>query len=143
MSASSSPAIWNPSAAAGWSLVFTPAFGAYIHMLNWRALGDTRRAAAARRWLLASLAVLALQIVTRAFNARFGAEPLLLHPASLLLFALWYFGAARQQARLVSARFGPGYPRRSWDSVLLAAVAAGTVYAGLGALWSLVFVALT
>lgn len=139
----SPPAIWNPSAAVGWSLVFTPAFGAYIHMHNWRALGDTRQAAAARRWLLASLCVLAIQIVTRAINARLGAEPLLVHPASVLLFALWYVGAARQQALLVRARFGPAYPRRCWDSVLLGAVAAGTAYAGAGALLSLAFVNLT
>ena len=33
--------IWNPNAAANWSLLFTPAFGAYIHYLNWQKMGKT------------------------------------------------------------------------------------------------------
>lgn len=77
-------ALWNPSAATGWSLVFTPAFGAFIHMLNWHALGQPEQAASARRWLYASLAVLMLQICTRALNVRLGTE-LLLHPALALV----------------------------------------------------------
>jgi hypothetical protein len=28
------PALWNPNAAAGWSLLFTPAFGAFLHARN-------------------------------------------------------------------------------------------------------------
>jgi predicted amidophosphoribosyltransferase len=28
-------AIWNPNAASNWSLVFTPAFGSYLHARNW------------------------------------------------------------------------------------------------------------
>ena len=40
-------AIWNPSAAAIWSLVFTPAFGVFIHMLNWQAPGQLQQAARA------------------------------------------------------------------------------------------------
>lgn len=135
--------LWNPSAAATWSLVFTPAFGAFIHMLNWQALGQPAQAAAARRWFYASLALLMLQIWTRALNARLGTEPLLLHPASVLFLLVWYFGAARPQARLVRARYGAGYRRRRWDSVLMGAVMAGTAYAIAGALLSLLLVAAT
>lgn len=136
-------AIWNPSAATGWSLVFTPAFGAFIHMLNWQAMGQPERAASARKWLYASLLLLLLQITTRALNDRFGTEPLLLHPAGLLFFVIWYFGAARQQSLLVRERYGARYRRKSWDSVLLGAVVAGAMYALVGALCSLIFVALT
>jgi hypothetical protein len=135
--------LWNPSAAATWSLVFTPAFGAFIHMLNWQALGQPAQAAAARRWFYASLALLMLQIWTRALNARFGTEPLLLHPASVLFLLVWYFGAARPQARLVRARYGAGYRRRRWDSVLMGAVMAGAAYAIAAALLSLLLVAAT
>jgi hypothetical protein len=135
--------LWNPSAAATWSLVFTPAFGAFIHMLNWQALGQPAQAATARRWFYASLAVLALQIWTRALNARFGTEPLLLHPASVLFLLVWYFGAARPQAKLVRARYGAGYRRRRWDSVLMGAVIAGTAYAVAATLLSLLLAATT
>lgn len=136
-------AIWNPAAAARWSLVFTPAFGAFIHMRNWQALGQPAQAAAARKWFYASLALLMLQIWTRALNARFGTEPLLLHPAGVLFLLVWYFGAARPQARLVRARYGASYRRKRWDSVLMGAVMAGTAYAIAGALLALLLAATT
>jgi hypothetical protein len=135
--------IWNPSAAARWSLLFTPAFGAFIHMRNWQALGQARQAAAARKWFYASLVLLLVQVFSRALNARLGTEPLLVHPLAVLFLAVWYFGAARQQAVLVKARYGARYPRRSWDNALLGAVIAGAAYAGVSALLSLLFVALT
>jgi hypothetical protein len=136
-------AIWNPSAAARWSLVFTPVFGAFIHMHNWHLLGQPQEAARARRWFHASLAVLLLQLFTSALNARLGSEPMLLHPVGLLFLVVWYFGAARQQARLVKARYGASYRRRSWDSVLICAVVAGAAYASTSALLSLLLDATT
>lgn len=136
-------ALWNPSAAARWSLLFTPAFGAFIHMLNWQALGQPERAASARKWFYASLCLLMLQVFTRALNARLGTEPLLMHPAGLLFLLVWYFGAARQQALLVKARYGARYRRKAWDSVLLGAVAAGAGYAIASALLSLLLEAFT
>lgn len=136
-------ALWNPSAAARWSLLFTPAFGAFIHMHNWQALGQPQRAASARKWFHASLCLLILQILTSALNARLGSEPLLLHPLGLLFLLVWYFAAARQQTLLVRARYGARYRRKRWDSVLLGAVIAGAGYAVARTLLSLLLVALT
>jgi hypothetical protein len=136
-------AIWNPAAAARWSLLFTPAFGAFIHMRNWQALGQPRQAASARKWFHASLCLLILQILTSALNARLGSEPLLLHPLGLLFLLVWYVAAARQQTLLVRARYGARYRRKRWDSVLLGAVVAGAGYAFARTLLSLLFVALT
>ena len=51
-------AIWNPNAAVNWSLVFTPAFGAYLQMLNWRALGESDKAKSAENWFHAGVGVL-------------------------------------------------------------------------------------
>lgn len=48
------PALWNPRVAACWSFFFTAAFGAYLHMKNWEALGRPEEAAKARKWLLIS-----------------------------------------------------------------------------------------
>jgi hypothetical protein len=136
-------ALWNPSAAARWSLLFTPAFGTFIHMRNWQALGQPERAASARKWFHASLCLLMLQVFTRALNARLGSEPLLIHPAGLLFLLVWYFGAARQQALLVKARYGASYRRRAWDGVVLGALMAGAAYALASALLSLLLEAFT
>ena len=40
-------AIWNPNAASNWSIIFTPAFGSYLHALNWRTLGEEEHARSA------------------------------------------------------------------------------------------------
>ena len=50
------PALWNPNAAANWCLLFTAAFGAYLHMRNWQALGQPDRARASRNWMIAVIA---------------------------------------------------------------------------------------
>ena len=67
------PALWNPNAAANWCLIFTPAFGAFLNMLNWDALGEGERAASSKRWFAASLvmfgAYLVLSVLTVASRA--------------------------------------------------------------------------
>lgn len=53
------PPLWNPNAAANWSLLFSPAFGAFLHMKNWQALGQPNKATSAKVWFVLSLVVLA------------------------------------------------------------------------------------
>lgn len=121
-------ALWNPAVAAGWSLVFTPAFGAWLVMRNWEMLGDARQAAAARRWFRLGLGLLGLRLLASAISTRLNAEPTPVHWITLLFLVAWWFGAALPQARAVKARFGRHYARRGWDRVLVVAVLAGTAY---------------
>src|SRR5262249_50236839 len=44
------PKLWNPGAAAIWSLLFGPAFGAWLHAVNWGVLGKPWRATANAIW---------------------------------------------------------------------------------------------
>jgi len=62
-------AIWNPNAASNWSLIFTPAFGAYLHALNWRTLGEPDRAQSAMVWFYFSLGMLFVYILMSLFMA--------------------------------------------------------------------------
>ena len=34
----SQPELWNPNAAACWSIIFNPIFGAWVHARNWKSL---------------------------------------------------------------------------------------------------------
>ena len=101
------PPMWNPNAAANWSLLLSPAFGAYLHMLNWRALGESGKAAAARVWFAIGLVLPVVYAVTG------------LGIVALLYLLLWYFVSARGQAKYVKSRFGDSYPRRSWGKPLM------------------------
>jgi hypothetical protein len=115
------PAIWNPNSAANWSLVFTPAFGAYLHMKNWEALGEPAKASSAKVWVLVTLLILVGTTVAAAFLP----NPRLLdgvpRNAGFVLLLSWYFSSGRGQAEYVKSRYGKDYPRRSWGKPLLLA----------------------
>jgi len=125
------PPIWNPNAAANWSLIFSPAFGAFLQMRNWRALGEDAKAASAKGWFIASLAVLAVYIVlglaVRDPRAADGASRTL----ALVYLIVWYFSAGRSQAKYVKEKFGAAYPRRGWAKPLLIGVLAFVGYVAL------------
>lgn len=44
------PALWNPNAAANWSLLFSPMFSALLYANNWIALGELQQAGSVRWW---------------------------------------------------------------------------------------------
>lgn len=114
-----SPPLWNPNAAANWSLVFSPVFGALVHMKNWQALGESGKASAARVWALLSLSVL----------VGFGLASVLLpniremggfsRIAGFVLLISWYLSSGRAQAAYIKDRFGSEYPRRGWAKPLM------------------------
>jgi hypothetical protein len=118
------PTLWNPGAAANWSVLFSPAFGAFLHMKNWQALGEPGKAAAAKKWTVLTLIVLAAgPVASTVLPGNKSVDPIL----RLLTFALligWYFSSGRSQMKYVKSRFGKLYPRRGWGKPLLIAVLA-------------------
>lgn len=134
------PSLWNPNASANWCLIFSPAFGAFLHARNWEALGDPSRARASRVWFWVCLAWL----MVLPFLAVFLPEsPLgvLMRLSGLGLLLGWYFSLGRPQAREVKARFGNDYVRRSWGAPLGLALAGLLTYivysAGIGVVGAL------
>jgi len=121
LDAGAAPALWNPNAAANWSLLFSPIFGTWLHMLNWRALGETKRAESAKTWLMVTtllLVGLTLGGALMPLSGLIGLRPFV----SFALLVAWYFGSARPQAKWVGERYGGRYPRRGWTQPLLGAV---------------------
>lgn len=122
------PALWNPNAAASWSILFTPIFGAYLQMKNWQALGEADRAAGSRRWVTgATVFLLALMAVGMVLPD----DPTVDRGARMVGFAFliaWYYLNGKAQNAYVLARFGKDYPRRGWLKPVFAALGA---FAGL------------
>jgi hypothetical protein len=114
------PALWNPGAAAGWSLLFSPAFGAYLHARNAAALGREEAAKANRRWFYVSLAYLVFVLGTVFVPA---IPEGLFKLASLALLLGWYFSLGKKQVLLVKEMGREGYVRKSWKKPLLSALA--------------------
>ena len=108
------PPLWNPNAAASWSLLLSPAFGAFLHMKNWQALGEPDKAATAKTWFIVILFLLVGVILLSAFMPEVKALDGLSRIVSIALLLSWYFSSARSQVAFVTGRFGTNYPRRGW-----------------------------
>jgi len=113
------PALWNPNAAANWSLLFSPAFGAFLHMKNWQALGHHDKAAKSRFWFILGMVWCACVLVGNIFEFAFPMFRMIERFGGGALLFSWYFFAARAQARYVKESFGSAYPRRGWGLPLL------------------------
>lgn len=119
------PALWRPSAVAAWSLLFTPVFGSWLLMHNWTVLGQAGAARSARRWLLASLAVLTVELLAVAITERVRGTTPLAQLIALAWLGLWLLAAAAPQWHLVRRRFGRRYARRGWNGALGMAAVCG------------------
>jgi len=118
------PDLWNPGVAANWSLLFSPAFGAFLHMKNWEALGEPGKAAAAKKWVVLTLIVLALLPVTTVLLANNKFMSAIARLIGIVLLFGWYFSNGRGQMAYVNSKFGKLYPRRGWGKPILIAVLA-------------------
>ncbi|MET0983443.1 MAG: hypothetical protein ABWY02_15165 [Telluria sp.] len=136
-------ALWRPSAVAAWSLVFTPVFGSYLLMRNWQALGQPQAAVAARRWLRASLGVLALELIAGAINRRLNGGFPFMQWLALAWLGLWLLAAALPQWQLVRRRFGRAYARQEWNGALATAVAFGVLSWSAGGMLTWLLLAFT
>ena len=118
LGAAAAPPLWNPNAAANWCLLFSPMFGAWLQMKNWTALGETRRAASAKAWLIVSASVLAGSVLLDLLLPG-STLSALTTPLAFLTLIAWYFASGRPHARWVAQHFGAEYPRRGWTQPLL------------------------
>ncbi len=115
-----SPALWNPNAAASWCLLLSPAFGAYLHAENWKALGEPEKAVKSRRWFHASIAMLAFMILLSIFMPEARAVDAFSRLFAFVFLLTWYFSSAREQVDYIKSRYGDTYLRRPWGRPLMA-----------------------
>ncbi|MCG2584282.1 hypothetical protein [Massilia sp. TS11] len=123
--------LWNPNAAACWSLFLTPAFGAYLHMRNWEAMNDPKAAMLARRWFQASLAVLAMNLLLGMVFEESRAIDAFLRLFGLAYLLTWYFSHGRVQVRHVQDVYGDDYVRQPWGRVFGYALLGVLAYFGV------------
>lgn len=105
------PALWDPESGGAWCLLLSVAFGSWVMMQNWSALGESERASTAKVWFIVSLIVLPLVMVIPDFRA-----------VGFLYLVIWYFAQNRPQIQYVKEHFGKDYPHRPWTKVALLAL---------------------
>jgi hypothetical protein len=122
------PLIWNPGAAVAWSLLFSPIFGALVHMNNWEAMGKPEQAERSKRWAIGCfLLFIAMLAITIAMPESRLIDSLTTLGGFGLLIA-WYAASARDQIQFVTDGHGKDYVRRGWGKPLLYGV---LVYVGV------------
>jgi len=111
----SKPRLWSPNAAANWSLLFSPAFGAILHAKNWIELGEIDRARSNKNWARGVLIFLATAVLIPSI-------PILdriIQVVGLVLILRWYFTQGRQQVTFVKEKYGQEYERKKWGQPIL------------------------
>lgn len=132
-------ALWNPNATANWSLLFTPAFGSYLQMLNWKSLGESEKAATSKMWFFSSLSMIIVYLCMGIFIKDEALSEGLTKGLGLFYLIAWYLASGISQSQYVKAKFGSNYARRPWGKALLMGIAA---FAGMLILAAIVGVAL-
>jgi hypothetical protein len=123
-SQSNETAIWNPNAAANWSLLFTPAFGSYLQMINWRTLGENGKAISSQNWFYISLGILVIYVLMGIFMDNPKEAESAVRGLGFLFLLVWYFSSGRAQGKYVKARFGKTYAKKPWGKPLFIGVGA-------------------
>ncbi len=108
------PALWNPNTASIWSIVLTPAFGAFIHARNWDVMGEARHATIQRGWAWFYIAVLCGTALLAFISSDVRETRIRFNVVDFLYLVAWYFFGARSQIEQVREAYGQSYPRRSW-----------------------------
>jgi hypothetical protein len=116
------PALWNPGAAASWSVLLSPAFGAFLHMKNWKALGEPDKAAAAKKWVVIYIVTAVGLTVASVFLPYNRAIPSIFRLSAFALLLGWYFASGKPQINFVKSRYGKVYPRKHWGQPILIAI---------------------
>lgn len=131
--------LWNPRAAACWSILFSPAFGAYLNMLNWESLGEAGKAAESRTWFRMFCVLLALNLIIGAFAVSHGLKNPVPNFLGLALTTVWYLRSGRAQEKYVEEAHRDNYSRKGWARPVVVAIAAALAYFVLAVVISALF----
>lgn len=108
------PKLWNPTSAILWSLLFSPAFGAYLQMKNWQALNNTSEANASKIWFYLSLTLTIFGSLVP--SSEFPISYNLLF--SSIYFGIWIYTSAQHQRVYVNYHYAQRYAHKPWTKVL-------------------------
>jgi hypothetical protein len=114
----SPPSLWNPNAAACWSLLFSPAFGAFLHARNAESLGRVEEAKANKVWYYVSLAYMGIALISIFIPA---IPDIVFRGAAIGILIGWYSSLGTKQIKYVKETFQDRYQRKSWKKPLLIA----------------------
>ncbi|MBO5658699.1 MAG: hypothetical protein J6S08_04610 [Duodenibacillus sp.] len=116
------PKLFNPTAAVVLSLVFTPMFGAFLHGLNWRELGDDESAARSMGWVRGTFIAFVLYLVVDPFLQSMAFARYLMMAMLVGFWFSWALSLGFRQVRFVREFVKDNYePQRLGKAIMLGA----------------------
>lgn len=116
------PKLYNPLVTMLLSLVFTPMFGAFLHGLNWRELGDDEMAARNMGWVRGTFIAFALYILVDPFIQHLPFSRYLMSAMLLGFWLSWMFSLGFKQVQFVREFVKGNYePERIGKAMMLGA----------------------
>ena len=109
------PTLWNPTTAVNLSVLFTPAFGTFLHARNSKTLGHSAKEKSGMYLFYGMVAV-------GFFGMLFAGSLRYFVSFNLLLLSVWYFTLAKEQINLVDATFGKNYSQKSFGKPLFVGI---------------------
>jgi len=117
--------LWNPDHCGLWSILFTPIFGAILVSLNWKSLGETKKAKIALIWILPVCVMLLIaSFVTPFVDSKMATTGVA--GGSFWILVLWYGFSQYPQAKFVKNVLKNKYIARSELKPI--AIAVGVVF---------------
>jgi len=139
MSAKTKPLLWNPNAAANWSLLLSVAFGAYLHAVNWRELGKPEQSRANMVWFWVFIFDYFAHVMCAVFSKQY---PELLNiffyvfpVVDLSMLVAWYFIQGRKQVNYIKDALRDEYEKKGWAKPILIGIlswVAWPIFLGIG-----------
>lgn len=125
--------LWNPLASAGWSLLFSPLFGAILLDRNWRVLDQKDQARWTRLlfWLSASAILFGFIVAPIDFTP--GAEKTITGISKIIGISLTgaCFTIGRHQKRFLAESGRANYPKKSWSKPIAFGVVGLVAFIGI------------
>jgi hypothetical protein len=116
-------ALWSPDLAAWFSMLLTPIFGATLHWMNSRALGERKLQRAATTWLVLSFVATSVGFWLLRGQEWSVTMPLRVSGVLSIYTATWYLFGAHAQSRFITRSFGIKYPHHRMLKAVAFAVA--------------------
>ncbi len=107
----SKPCLWNPVVAAIGSLVFSPAFGSFLHAENAKRLGRLAEVKINQRWFWGMIIWF---VVDPFFPSLAFIFPFFDVFLTFALPIIWYLTTGRKQVEVVTQLGSSSYDRRPW-----------------------------
>lgn len=107
--------IWNPSAAANWSLLLSPVFGAFLQAKNWKSLGEKKKSEKSMLWVYLGCLIIFLILIVPEFG-KYGSG------IGILWLLSWYFTSSKAQIKYVKEKYNDKYDKKGWLKPIITAI---------------------